>query len=716
MGLIAPLALAGLVAAFVPYLVHRRERRTPTPVSFAAMQLLTHAERRVRSRRRLREYLLLIIRTTVAVSLPLIFARPFIETTGESLVGSTEALSAVIVIDNSASMSRRLDGKTLFERAQARARDLVRSMAPGSTLAITSSDEAATPINALVAERQELLLAIDRIQPSVKAAAYTVALQHARTLLATAVNDRRHVFVLTDRQAAGWETDVEGPAESPVVTLVDISEGAPWPNRAVVGLKAMPQTALGPGGLAVTAEIVDFGSSAAEPVGVQLFVDGQSVSHATVELVPNTRVQKRFTHTVPSDSVGVHVLQVALQPTDGFEWDDQRRTSLALGRALRILVINGDPRTEKTEDETFFLLSALESMGSGISVTTRLPDDVDPLGLAAFNAIFIANVRAPSATLAEGLNSFVANGGGVFLSVGDKVDIDIWNQRFSGLLPQPLSLIRTAADQSQSDNSETHDERPAAGLAPLDRAHPLLRRFTADGQGLARSRFYKYMLLKPVEADPDRKVVLRFTDGAPALVEREIDVRGAGAGKTGRVLLLASTIDRDWSDLAIRPGFLPLVVQSARRLSGSSDRPLNAELEVGQSRSFTLQPGQRRLEIEKPDGTTWVAQRKPGTPKKIVRFKDTSSLGVYTVKYADSSNQLHADPNETFVVNLTRVESDPTLLDEQENRWSKRAENTSDRKPMTYQRPLWHLIATVLIALIGLESLVALRRRPPRAA
>ena len=50
---------------------------------------------------------------------------------------------------------------------------------------------------------------------------------------------------------------------------------------------------------------------------------------------------------------------------------------------------------------------------------------------------------------------------------------------------------------------------------------------------------------------PDAQVLARFDAGAPALVERQVG--------SGRVLLWASTLDLSWSDLPLKPVFLPFV-------------------------------------------------------------------------------------------------------------------------------------------------------------
>src|SRR4051795_6736665 len=111
----APSLLLALVAAGIPWLVHLIGKRRAVPVRFAAMQLLLRSEKRVSARRRLREVLLLVARTATAACLPLIFARPFTERAADVPAASLDAQSAVIVVDDSASLRRARRGGTLFE-------------------------------------------------------------------------------------------------------------------------------------------------------------------------------------------------------------------------------------------------------------------------------------------------------------------------------------------------------------------------------------------------------------------------------------------------------------------------------------------------------------------------------------------------------------------------------------------------------------------------
>src|SRR5436190_8248632 len=103
---LTPALLLGLAAALGPWLIHRIGRRRARPVRFAAMELLLRAERQVSARRRLRDILLLLVRTLVAAALPLAFARPFADVRSDLPAATTRTQSAVIVLDDSASLRR----------------------------------------------------------------------------------------------------------------------------------------------------------------------------------------------------------------------------------------------------------------------------------------------------------------------------------------------------------------------------------------------------------------------------------------------------------------------------------------------------------------------------------------------------------------------------------------------------------------------------------
>jgi hypothetical protein len=96
-------ALAGLIAAAAPVMIHLLNRRRIVRKEWTAMQFLREAMRRNRRFLRLRDLLLLALRTAALVLFGLALARPFFANTSGRLT-LNQPVHAVLVVDNSLSM------------------------------------------------------------------------------------------------------------------------------------------------------------------------------------------------------------------------------------------------------------------------------------------------------------------------------------------------------------------------------------------------------------------------------------------------------------------------------------------------------------------------------------------------------------------------------------------------------------------------------------
>ncbi len=729
MRFLAPSLLLGLLAAALPFLIHRIGRRRANPLRFAAMELLLRAERQVTARRRLRDVALLIVRTGAAAALPLLFARPYAEVRSDLPSTTDRPQSAAIILDDSASMQRRrgaIGSGTVFESARARARSLLENMAPQSDVALVLGSEGArAPVAEPSTDRPRLLAALDETTGTARRGDLTAALARAAQILQSGAHAEKRIYLVTDLQASGFSPDATAPLPTPsgpiAVTILPVgaNPGDPWENRAVMDVGAEPAPEAGAQGVAVVAEIANFSRRPVSHLGVTLRLDGTEVARGFVDIPPGERVRKKFLHAFGGGGAA-HEAEVEID-ADRFALDDRRLARVEVSRGLRVLVVDGDPRTVRNEDEVFFLEAALRAGGGRFQVQVAMPDEVASRNLNDYAAVFLANVARPSVEVAAELVRYVGNGGGLFISVGDRVDADVWNQRLRRILPQPLGLRRTAAARPGSQEGETVDTRPAERLAPIDRRHPLLAGFQGGGEGLTAARFFQYLLLEPSAENPGRSVILRYESGAPALVEAEVG--------RGRVLLLTTTVDREWTDLPIRPGFLPLIQEAARRLAGIPAGDSISALLIGAAREIPAAADDRRIEIIKPDGegramipetrepttTPRRDEKSPGASVghalRGVVFRETDQPGTYRVR-AFRNNGVSLDrPDETFVVNLDPRESDPAVLPPERRPDRLAAPLGQDGRAPTRHLELWHLLGAGLIAFLLVESILTLRLR-----
>ncbi|MEO7669026.1 MAG: VWA domain-containing protein, partial [Polyangia bacterium] len=703
------------------------------------------AERQVAARRRLRDAVLLVVRTAAAAALPLLFARPYTQVRSDLPAMTDRPQSAAIVLDDSASLQRRrgaIGSGTLFDSARARARSLLENMAPQSDVALVLGSEGArAPIAEPSTDRPRLLAAVDGLTCSAARGDLSAAVARAGQILQTGAHRERRIYLITDLQATGFAAD--GPAvpasalstpTGPIgITVLpvgvqghgqgqgEVQQDDSWDNRAVVEVGAEPAPEAGVQGVAVMAEIANFSARPAAHLGVTLRLDGEEVARGFIDVPPHGRVRKKFLHAFAGGGAA-HQAEVEID-ADRFTLDDRRLARVEVSRGLRVLVVDGDPRTVRNEDEVFFLEAALRAGGGRFQVQVAMPDELAARKLDGYAAIFLANVARPTAEAAAALVRYVEAGGGLFIAVGDRVDSDLWNQRLHRVLPQPLGLRRTAAARPGVQEGETVDTRPAERLAPIDRRHALLAGFSGGssggGEGLTSARFFQYMLLEPTPDNAARVVVLRYESGAPALVESEVG--------RGRVLLLTTTVDREWTDLPIRPGFLPLIQESARRLAGVPSGDAISALLVGATREIPAGQDDRRIEVIKPDGNGRalapearnVANPRDDTGKsaaaaraaRAVVFRDTDQPGTYRVRAFRNNGASFDRPDETFVVNVDTRESDPAVLSP-ERRPDRLASKHGDANlAPKRQMELWHVLGAALVALLLLESILTLRLR-----
>lgn len=764
MGFLVPLFAAFAVVAAIPILVHLYGRPRAVRRRFAAIRFLLESDRKTAVQRRVRELALLVLRAVAIAAVPLLLAKPYFETRSEVVAGIGESESAVIVLDDSRSMGFRtggLGGATLFTEAQARARRLVAGLGRDAECAVLlTSQGAAAPQPELTADRTRLVAAIDEVKPSLRPGDTGAALRRAAAILsasaAAAPHKARRVYLLSDMAAHSLPEGAPWGQDGPSLVPVDIGRRLERPaagNRAVreVRVQAAPQ--LGPRGVELTVTVENHGAEPAREVPITLRVDGKPVAKGLLDLPARGRAEKRFSHVFsgegegeaasatsaapdergaapsrPGPSARVHDVVVELGE-DALPSDDRRYLRIEERRGLRALLVDGDPRTVRRADELFYLETALrpgEQDEARIAVRTTTLEDLPAAHLESEDVVFVANVKAPDADRAARLRAFVESGGGLLLAVGDNVDPDAWNQALSDLLPQPLATLRTVGPvlRSRDDGESVAAGVPAGSgagehVARLDRDHPVLAPFQGEGgggvggggfgvhgpaQALREALIGRYALLKPTpqSGDGERRALLRLDSGAPLLVEGKLG--------RGRVLLLTTTVDRDWGDLAIQPGFLPLMQQAARYLARAPlDAPAPSSL-LGEPHEIPLLDGDVRAEVTLPSGA-----RRPFGEDRVARratlhFSDTLEPGLYHVAAAREGEPLAPHPEATFAVDVDAGESDLAPVDKARLAALTHPVASSGPGSPTRRIELWRELGAVLLALLLLESILTLRR------
>ena len=193
------LPLAGLPILF--HLVLKQKKRT---IVFSTLMFFHRVDPKLNSHRKIREWLLLLMRVLMIALILSALSRPSIR----SAVGNSGKLSLVALVDNSGSMSAGSDSGDLtkLECAKEGARKLLASLETTADAAIVLSveDQAVAVPESLTADRDVLLKCLDRIAPTEASGDARRALARAFDLLHKTTAEGGVVHVFTDLQQVEW--------------------------------------------------------------------------------------------------------------------------------------------------------------------------------------------------------------------------------------------------------------------------------------------------------------------------------------------------------------------------------------------------------------------------------------------------------------------------------------------------------------------------------
>src|SRR5947207_2258081 len=120
MNLLHPWFLAaGAAVLGLPVLIHFLTRPRPVRFPLSTIRFVREAIQQKRARHRLRDWIILILRTTAVALVAFAFARPLFGVKASGASDKPGKLARVVIVDQSLSMGARSAGVTAFERARA---------------------------------------------------------------------------------------------------------------------------------------------------------------------------------------------------------------------------------------------------------------------------------------------------------------------------------------------------------------------------------------------------------------------------------------------------------------------------------------------------------------------------------------------------------------------------------------------------------------------
>jgi hypothetical protein len=558
-----PELLFGFAALGAPVLIHLLGRKRKRVIKIATLRFLEKAMAKSAAKWRLRRLLLLLSRIAAMGLLAALFAGPGCET-----VGAGSSARRVIIMDVSRSMLARENEESSLGRGIAEAQKIIRSSTQSSRLAVITTARAkeGDEVDAFT-DPAGALGRIEALLPADDDAGLAGALERGAALAAS--GGGAELIVLTDMQRNAWRSIESAANLRAPVTVLDV--GGKTPENGWID------------------EVVQRG----DEISVTLGYSGEGESpERTVRLrtgqgteltafVENGKALFR-----PEIKESLEVVEVFSEPGGDLETDDSLPFVAASGGSTKVLLINGDPRGFELLDETIFLRRAL---GSGGKMEgrfdlrqVRLPE-LTERDLEDIDVAWLANPGPLSGATGELLLRKVRSGMGLIVSAGDSLKDPSAPGALAELLAAPIRDVAVSggAGKLRPPYQEMDPQGFSGALEPFAEGELSL---------IAGARTKKYWLLE-VGAGSGVGVLAKLLDQAPLVVER-------GEGK-GRLVTVAASVDRDWSDLCLKPQFLPFVDKLLLHAGGRLRREVPPYLVIGQG---TLPPLREPVTVVAPGG------------------------------------------------------------------------------------------------------------------
>lgn len=618
MNFLAPLFLAGLAALAVPVVIHLIQRERKTIVAFPSLMFLRRIPYQSVRRRRIRHWSLLALRLAALALIVAAFARPFLRGTGAAAAAGG-ARDVVVLLDRSYSMGYA----DTWTRAQAAARQAIEALQPDDRASLVLFAADAEVVARTSADRGRLLAAIEAAEPVAGATRYGAALKLAGSLLADSTLPNREVVLVSDFQRMGWEPDQALRLPSGVrVTPVPV-RAETIADVAVTPVSVHRETFSGRERIVVSGGVLNRGDAPVQNLPVTLEIDGKAIQTTPASMEAHGAASVSFAPL----TLDAHNTRGAVRiPDDGLLRDNVVHFVLSPVEPVPVtLVASAGAR----RDDSLYLSRAL---GIGdrprFDVSVRTGEELPAEALTRARLVIVDDTAVSPGTAGR-LARFVEGGGGLLVLAGPRM---VWPEREAAVLP---GRIGPTVDRMRGT---------PASLIGLEYGHAVFEPFRAPRTGdFSSSRFYGYRTITPA---PEAQVLARFDDGTPALVERRVG--------TGRAMVWASTLGLDWSDLPLKPVFLPFVHRMVRHLASYRERP--AALTVGQVLELEkTAPPKERVALT-PDG-----QRLP-LAADGTGVLELAEQGFYEIHDQNAPGT----PVEVVASNVDLAESDFTPVDPQE--------------------------------------------------
>jgi len=604
----------------LPLLIHLLGRRRYQVVEFSTLRFLKSLQTDVLRRLKIRQIILLIIRTLLILGLILIFARPYHSGTTPGIFVA-KGSNLYLIVDNSASMSLSRLGQTRFESALEIINSGIRNIDfPVNLNLISTTQSPAIIRHSRVNSPGDLPRELSKLTTTNFGGKILLALQVAVDDIIKNNDPNGIIWLVSDFQRSNLSEEplshkLLEEIRTHKIRLVLFPVSGETDNAAIGGLNFVEEIHAKDKPVTLHANLLNWQTRSAE-IPVSLFIEEERVGQALLKIASTKNTPVNFEFMPFNTGVLSGYLET---DEDDFPLDNRRFFVLDIPDRLKILIVG-----KQATDGSFILKALQASPDQTVSARFITSEYLANENLSAYDGLIFTNVSSLSAASQNALDNYLDNGGGLLLFACHDGALENFNTLWANRFGFP----------------RWHDTRRATddaflGVGNFDPVHPIFRGLWSNN--IAPANLARFFQIPGLICGPSQKVLMTFDDGTPLLVETQRDA--------GRTIMLATVPEGDWTDLPFSGIFPVLMQRVVLYISGSAAQPIGYA--TGDSLVIARIPGENALpQIQTPSGRRFT----PHAIDERYTFEATDETGIYTV-YRDGNRA------ERFAVNLPESET-----------------------------------------------------------
>ena len=614
-----PTVLFGLLASSIPVIIHFLNLRKIKKVEFSTLTFLKELQKSKIKKIKIKQWLLLLLRVLIILFLVSSFARPTLESVTIAGAGSVAKTTAVLVLDDSYSMSVVDETGSHFNHAKNIISDLFNNFIDGDEVFLikTSDSQNYKKIgNKTFADNEIRNSDISYVSNPLDRAIHV-----ASSIINSSQNFNKEVYVFSDLQTStsfSYSKDTINNILFDDVTKFFLFrfETKSIKNLAIGKLKPENQILELNKEIKLSTTLSNNSQIDISDVLLSIFLNGEINSNKNISV--SAKSSKLVTSQTTLKSPG-NIEVLAELEEDDVQYDNQYYGILNIPESIRILLFS------EIQNDTKYLEYALNTSSNIFDITTLRTSKINSTNLAEFDCVFLVGTNEVSTNTK--FAEYINDGGRVVVMPGSR---EHSFQDFTNL----LGITGYSSLENLSDPEQYN------AFNKIDYEHPLFQNIFEDASNEIESpKINSYIKNSPGGIGQN---IIELLDGSSFLSEFRI--------KAGTILIFNVAPTLSWSDAPLKSIFAPLINRVVYYLASNNESSTtyhtgeNIEISVANIKT-------EQLKVVRPGNEEEYINFDKTIESNLVKYGNTDKIGVY--KFF-SGNKLI----KTEAVNINLIESD----------------------------------------------------------